>query len=166
MNESKSRIEQLNSRIKNNPVLATMIVLGSVVIALSSFTNAAKNIWETVRIETRPAINGEWESEVTYDWENAKYSEKFKFNGDNEVVKGTASFLGTDRGILEGKVKNNKLQFILKTKEIDGQGTKEAVHLYQGDIVGDEIKFVMQTDGGFTEHIPIMFSARRVSVLR
>lgn len=94
MNEPKTRFDRFNLRIKNNPIVASLIILGTIVIALSTFTNAAKNLWDLVITEPRPDINGEWKAEVTYDWQNAKYSETFTFGGDGEEVYGTASFLG------------------------------------------------------------------------
>ncbi len=162
MNESKTRFDRFNLRIKNNPIVAPLIILGTIVIALSTFTNAAKDLWDLVITETRPDINGEWKAEVTYDWQNAKYSETFTFGGDGEEVYGTASFLGMERGILEGKAKKDKLQFITKTQTALGEETKDEVHRYQGKVLRDEINFIMQTEGGFSGHTPIEFTARKV----
>ena len=164
MSDPETRLDRLNLRIRNNPVVASLIILGSIVIALSTFTNAAKNLLDLVMTETRPNINGEWKAEITYDWINAKYSETFTFNGDGEEVHGTVSFLGAKRGILEGKVSEGKLRFIAKTRESlgDWSNTKEVVHRYHGKISDDEIRFVMQSEGGFSEHVPIEFTAHRV----
>lgn len=143
--------------------MASLVVLGSVVIALSTFTNAAKNLLDLVTTETRPDINGEWQGEVTYDWNNARYSETFAFMGDGEQVYGTASFLGVKRGILEGTAKQDRLQFTTKTQSVAGTSTDRTgeVHRYEGRVLGDEIEFVMQT-GGSSAHVPIEFTARRV----
>lgn len=169
MNEPSTRFDRLNLRIKNNPIVASLIVLGTVVIALSTFTDAAKNLLSLVVNETRPDINGEWKSEVTYDWNNAKYTETFTFGGDGEEVHGTASFLGTKRSILEGKVRKDKLRFITKTREVNGadwNNLKDDVHRYDGKVFRDEIKFIMQTEGGFSEHLLIEFTARKVPSLQ
>lgn len=160
MNEPKTRFDRFNLRVKNNPIVASLIILGTIVIALSTFTNAAKNLWDLVIRDTRPDINGEWKAEVMYDWQNARYSETFTFSGDGEEVYGVASFLGTKRGILEGKAKKDKLHFITRTQEI--LGNRNVVHRYEGRVFRDEIKFVMQTEGGFSGHIPIEFTARRI----
>ena len=138
--------------------------MGTIVIGLSTFTDATKNLLGLVIKETRPDINGEWKAEVTYDWENAKYTETFTFKGDGEDVYGTASFLGTKRGILEGKVNKDKLQFITITREVLGsQPGKDTIHDYRGKISGDEMKFIMQTKGGYSEHIPIEFIAKKLA---
>ena len=166
MKASRTLIDRFNSRIKNNPIVASLIILGTVVIALSTFTNAAKSLFGLLMTDARPDINGEWKADVTYDWQNARYAETFAFSGDGEDVYGTASFLGHPRRITEGKAKKGALHFITKTQVLLGgdlNKAKEEVHSYQGTVLRDEIKFVMQTEGGFSEHIPIEFSARRVS---
>jgi hypothetical protein len=117
-------------------------------------------------LDMRPDINGEWRADVTYDWPNARYDEKFYFRGKGEEVYGTASFLGTKRGILEGSLRKNALQFITRTKEIRGadiRNPKDSVHHYRGEFLGKEIKFIMQTEGGYSEHVPIEFVAKKVA---
>ena len=144
--------------------MAFLIVLGTIAIALSAFTDAAKNLLGLVISETRPAINGEWQAEVTYDWENAKYIETFTFKGEGGEVYGTASFLGVRRGILEGKIEKDILEFITKTQEVLGSGEpRVAIHHYRGSPLGNEINFSMQTEGGYSEHIPVEFMAKRVT---
>jgi len=163
MNEPKTLVDRFYSRIKNNPTVASLIILGTIVIALSTFTDAAKNLLGLVIKDTRPDINGEWKAEVTYDWKNAKYTETFTFKGDGDELYGTASFLGKKRGILEGKIRKDKLQFITITGEISGsRPERDTIHDYRGRILGDEMKFIMQTKGGYSEHIPIEFIAKKV----
>jgi hypothetical protein len=161
--EPGTPIERIVARIRSNPVVAIVLVLASVVVGLSTFTNAARNLWTVVApSEGRPAINGEWRADVTYDWQNARYTESFRFSGDGDTLGGVASYLGTPRGMLEGKAKKGTVQFTTRTRESLGGTDKEAAHRYQGTLKGDEIRFVMQTDGGFSEHVPIEFTARRV----
>ena len=164
MNELKTRFDRFNFRIKNNPIVASLIVLGTIVIALSTFTDAAKNLLGLVVKETRPDINGEWRAEVTYDWQDAKYAETFTFGGNGDDVHGTASFLGTKRGIIEGKVRKDKLRFNTKTQEVlgDENNPRDVVHRYQGKVFRDEIQFILQTEGGFSDNMPIEFTARKV----
>ena len=143
--------------------MASLILLGSIVIALSTFTEAMQNLWGLVVKETRPDINGEWQAEVTYDWPNAQYAEIFTFRGDGNEIHGTASFLGIERGMIAGKISKNKVWFTTKSQEIlgAGSGPRDVVRRYEGRIDGDEIKFVMQIEGGFSGHTPIEFTARR-----
>jgi len=37
------------------------------------------------------------------------------------------------------------------------------VHRYRGQLVGDELRFVMQTEGGGSAHVPVEFVARRTA---
>jgi hypothetical protein len=110
----------------------------------------------------RPGLNGRWQADVTYDWPNAHYTERFDFAGEGTEVHGTASFLGVGRGVLEGRIDNQGLRFVTRTSEIGGQGTDSAsTHRYIGRWVGDEIHVVMQTEGGSSDHAPVEFVARR-----
>ena len=163
MNEAKTKIDRFNQRVRNNPVLATLIIAGTLIIALSTFTDAAKNLLNLITLDTRPDINKSWEAEVTYDWQNAKYVETFTFRGDGEELYGTASFLGSKKGILEGIIKKDKLLFITKTQEIlESEEPKTSIHRYRGKYLGDQIEFIMQTENGYSEHEPIEFTAKRM----
>ena len=164
MDESKTLLEKLNLKIKNNPVIAALIIFGTIVIALSTFTDAAKSLLGFINIESRPDINGEWVAEITYDWQNAKYNEKFNFKGEGTEVYGTVSLFRSDRGISEGQVSKNEIQFVMKAQEILGSDDeiRDVFYRYKGKIEGDEIKFVLLIDGGYSSHVPIEFTATRV----
>ena len=125
---------------------------------------AARDNAGTSRQDQRPDINGLWEADVTYDWPNARYMEGFDFRGEGGDVYGTASFLGRRRAILEGRIEKDRLRFSTRTREFlggDTQNAKEVVHHYRGKLMGNEIRFVMQTEGGYSEHMPIEFTAKR-----
>ena len=110
----------------------------------------------------RPEVNGEWRAEVTYDWPGARYVERFVFMGDAGELHGTASFLQRPRGIVEGSVEAARVRFATRTLQVAGsEAPVEQVHRYRGTLQGDEIRFVMQSEGGVTEHGPIEFTARR-----
>ena len=165
--QPNSRYDKFNWWIKNNKVTASLIVIGSVIIALSTFTNAAKNLLELLHQEKRAEINGIWTAEVTYDWAHATYTETFVFEGEGEELRGTASFLTRKRIIQNGSLKNDLAEFSLKTNEIssswdDGEA-REAIHRYSGKIAGDSIRFIMQSEGGYSFHTPIEFTAYKVS---
>ena len=112
----------------------------------------------------RPAIDGEWQAEVNYDWPNARYVERFTFAGEAGELHGSASFLGVRRGVLEGSTEPGGLRFVTRTGEAAGVGgSAETVHRYRGRLDGSEIRFVMQTEGGGASHVPVEFVARRVA---
>ena len=109
----------------------------------------------------RADVNGTWEAEVTYDWPSAKYTERFVFAGEGAELHGTASFLRAGRGILEGTVEADGLRFVTRTTQVMGSVEKEQAHRYRGRVAGDEIRFVMQSEGRHTSHVPIEFVAKR-----
>ena len=155
------QVDRTLSRIRSNPVVASLIALSTLAIALSTFTDAAKNLWHLLP-QSRSDIRGEWQAEVIYDWPNAAYKEVFAFEVKGNEVVGTASYLGTKRGVLDGKLSGNTLTFDTATKEAAGDREDKAIHHYRGSISGEEIQFVMQTVGGYSEHIPVKFTAKRV----
>ncbi len=106
-----------------------------------------------------PAFIGTWQADVTYDWPNAHHVERFVFAGDAGELHGSASFLGVPRGIADASLEPGGLRFATRTGEIGGADT---VHRYRGRWSGSEIRFVMQTEGGSTPHVPVEFVARRV----
>ncbi|MGQ0593899.1 MAG: serine/threonine-protein kinase [Gammaproteobacteria bacterium] len=105
-------------------------------------------------------IDGTWQAVVTYDW-GATHSESFLFRVDGDEVAGSASFLGTKRGVLGGTFGGDRISFDTRTRETLGDGEKETVHHYRGRISGDEIRFILQTEGGFSDHPPVEFTAKR-----
>ncbi|MEP7099544.1 MAG: toll/interleukin-1 receptor domain-containing protein [Burkholderiales bacterium] len=107
----------------------------------------------------RVAVDGEWQATVEYDWPNARYAERFVLAGEGAALHGSASFLGVPRGLLEGVVDADGVRFVTRTQE---SGGGDAVHRYRGRRVGDELRFVMQTEGGNSPHVPVAFVARRL----
>lgn len=100
---------------------------------------------EQVAAPARAQVNGEWQADVTYDWENDRFSERFTFAGEADALHGSASFLGVARGVLEGSVGATGLAFVTRTSESTGAGESGAavVHRYRGRLAGDGLRFVM-----------------------
>lgn len=119
---------------------------------------AAAAVW-WVGHRARPAVNGEWQGELHYAWANTPRVERFTFGGQGQALNGSASFLGLPRGVLAGHVDSDGLRFDTRTSEMGGA---ELLHHYRGQLVGDEIRFVLQTEGGTAPHEPVTFVARRV----
>jgi len=164
--QPKSNYDKFNWWLRNNKITASLIIFGVIVIALSTFTEAAKNLLDLIDLKKRPDINGEWKAEVTYDWPNANYSETFIFEGEGEELRGTASFLKIDRVITEGELTKNEIHFTTKTRESsswDEGNSAEVLHHYFGIIDSDKINFTMLTEGGYSTHVPIKFTAQRVT---
>ena len=139
-------------------------LVGTLVVALSAFTDAARNLLALLDRPARAPVNGTWQAQVRYDWPNAEHLETFSFRGDGNQLYGTASFLTRPRGIRDGEVRGNQLSFVTRSQELRDrdEGSRTAEHRYRGTLDGDRIDFVMLTEGGFTDHVPVSFVARRV----
>lgn len=104
---------------------------------------------------------GEWIATVRYDW-GAEHRERFRITIDGDAVLGSASFLGAARGMEEGRVDGDHLQFVTRTRSEMGGDSRELVHRYRATGGGEALSFVLHTTGDFASHPPISFVARRV----
>ena len=159
MSDEKIPINKVILRIRNNPIVALAILAITIVITLSTFTDALSNLLKLVTQEAPIDISGLWSAEVDYPWANRKYQETFSFNISANDVNGTASFLGVNRVVLKGKLTGDNLAFATKTDVIGAE--KYLLHRYQGKIVDDEIHFIMYAQGTGSENIPIHFIAKK-----
>jgi hypothetical protein len=112
--------------------------------------------------EARAGINGPWIAEVPYAWLPKPKRERFVFSGEGTRVIGTASFLGVDRLVQDGRFEAGEgLQFAVETSEMAGSSLRAVRHRYHGTLQADGIHFVMQTEGASQPHAPLRFVARR-----
>jgi len=149
---AKARIR--GSRRRWIGIAALIVLLASAALALMW--------WKSSRA---PDIAGLWVADVQYGF-GVRHTEKFAFRIDAGTLGGVASFLGVDRGILEGKMTSNQLSFVTRTEEVSGDEKRQTEHHYRGIVSGNEIRFVMQTEGGFSPHPPVEWTARRMPVHR
>lgn len=157
-----SPLARLLEKIKLNPVIASLLTLTTVIVAVSSFTGAAKNLLSLIP-ESRPAISGKWQAKVTYDWPNSNYKETFVFDDEGDVVLGTASLTESKLAIFNGKLQGNVLTFITKSQEGVSGVWKDVTHSYHGKVANNEIKFVILTEGGYSNHVPVEFTATKIA---
>ncbi|MEH6628876.1 MAG: hypothetical protein V7739_20745 [Motiliproteus sp.] len=163
MSEPNNPVNMFYSRLKKHPVVAALTLLGSIVIALSAFTNAAKNIVSLVSLETRPSINGQWTSKVSYPWMNRQFTETFYFSGDGADLIGSATFLRHNRAIIEGNVKDTSIQFITLREEIVGpESSRQVKNVYHGRLNGNTITFKLLINGSNVTPQPIEFTAHQL----
>jgi hypothetical protein len=106
--------------------------------------------------------SGNWTAAVKYDWGDS-HPEIFHFDVEGDEVSGTASFLGADRGILDGKIVGNRISFMTKSlTSLDSDDkTYEDKHYYKGTVDNGVIRFTMMTDSSIESHVPIHFIATR-----
>jgi WD40 repeat protein len=158
-------LKKIIARIKNNPTVALIIAIGTVVIALSTFTNAVRNLFGTIGQLLPPAptdISGKWRAPET-DKTPLTYFD-FKVVGDK--LYGTVwippSFYmqNGESGIVNGQIIGNRVSFTTKhvyIKDFGDRGkgipttTGELITTYKGEIKGNEIHFGRQTEGDYAE---------------
>jgi len=114
--------------------------------------------------QSSPDLSGRWAADLQYDF-GGRHSEIFVFRTNDGALAGTASFLGVERGIVDGKIDGAQVSFTTRTEERAGDETRQAEHHYGGTFNGTEIRFLMQTEGGFSPHAPVEFVARRPGAL-
>ena len=80
---------------------------------------------------------------------------------DGDEVAGSASFLGTKRGVLGGRLGDDRISFNTQTPRDPGRRRKRnGAPFPAGGSSGDGIRFIMQTEGGFSDHPPVKFTAK------
>jgi hypothetical protein len=109
-----------------------------------------------------PLVNvaGKWKATIRYDWGDT-YAETFDFEVAGSELSGTASLLGRDRGIFDGKIDGGRISFMTKSLTSLGDKTYEDKHFYKGTVEGDTITFSLLTDSGAESHVPVRFTATR-----
>jgi hypothetical protein len=112
-------------------------------------------------VASPPRVAGDWSAEVAYPW-GATHTERFEITVDGADISGTASFLGTPRGIVSGTLDGDRLRFETRTQEVVGDwaAPRDVVHQYRGTVAGDTIAFRMQSTGGSSD-VPVAFTATR-----
>jgi TIR domain len=93
------------------------------------------------------AIAGEWAGEVTYPWD-AKYTERFSFQPEGNKLFGTAGFLGSGRGIEDGKIEGDSISFSIRFEQVSGTDKRDRKNRYWGKLNGKNIVMRMQGDSG------------------
>ena len=173
MAEPKTRFDKIVIRIKNNPILALVIVLGTIIISIATFTDAVKSLFSLINREPAPIdISGQWVTDILtnrFD-ENDTYRLFFNFKAEEHLLSGTMRKVarrsdGYDydirKGIMDGKIKGDKISFyiqeaymkIVPGKSLQELSTTKTVPykvFYHGTVSGDEIHFIRQDDRGYS----------------
>ena len=173
----KTQVDKIFSKIKHNPVLAVIIALGVIVIALSSFTNAARNLLGLFSIQSAsvtktesPDVTGTWKTPALPNQynNNQKFTLTFEFEAKGTALLGTLTLTplgdnrGYARGIRGGEIKGNAVSFY--TSETGWLG-KEKVNykdLFHGTVSNDKIEFIQSSDRPW-DFTPQQFSAEKVN---
>ena len=178
MAEPKTRFNKIVIRIKNNHILALVIVLGTIIISIAAFTDAVKSLFSLVNREPAPIdISGQWVTDILtnrFD-ENDTYLLSFNFKAEEDLLSGTMRKVarrsdGYDirEGIMDGRIKGDKISFYIQEayietvprksfQEFSTTKTVQYKVFYHGTVSDDEIHFMRQDDRG---HPPEKFTAK------
>lgn len=90
MGQRPSLVDRFLARLKNNPVVAVLILLGLGVISLASFTDALTKLLSALPEIRHTVVTGEWQSEVLKDRRtDLAYTYSFSFKSDGSLLYGT-----------------------------------------------------------------------------
>ncbi len=154
MNKQKTQFDSILSRIKNNPVLATILVLGTIVIALSTFTNAAKNLLSLITNRSIPNVTGKWSTQILSNQfdDKDKFKLIFEFELQGGTVFGKIQKISTEnrynvaKGIRDAKITGNVISFYTQEESLAGNKPVHFKDFYRGEVSSKEIHFVLQSD--------------------
>jgi hypothetical protein len=110
--------------------------------------------------ETAPPatdISGVWSATVTYSW-GATHKERFALQGDGARVVGTATFLGSPRGVMGGTREGDTISFTVRGEELLGSERRDFELTYRGTLVNGGLHFMLEDSRGDP---PIQFAAAR-----
>jgi len=117
--------------------------------------------WLFSGAEKGTAVTGLWVAQVRYDW-GAEHAERFDLQLVGGRLRGTASYLGLPRIIIDGQVASDgSLEFTTSTESLSGGSQRTLNHRYRGHPVSEGIRFVLETSGGSPPATPVEFISRR-----
>ena len=164
MSQRKTLFDKFLSRIKNNPVVAALLVVGTIVIAAATFTDAAQKILGFFVREETHDVAGKWQTAVLT---NAyvggdRFILLFEFMQQGDTLSGTITDTDEDgnnpltRTIMDGTIKGNLVSFYTQTDIKTGPASQVVKEAYSGilDKNKDTISFSRLNDlptGGVQE---------------
>jgi hypothetical protein len=170
MSQKKTLFDKFLSRIKNNPVAATILVIGTIVIATSTFTDAAQKILAFFVGEETHNVAGKWQTLVVTNVyvESDRFKLLFEFIQQGDTLSGTLTDMDAEgskpftQNIADGKIKGNRVSFYTQTEVDSGKGNQPMKEAYSGILNKnkDAIAFT-RLDDLPTGGVPETFVAKR-----
>jgi hypothetical protein len=163
--DKRTRVDRMLDHVKNNRVIAVLLVFGIGLAALASFTESVKKLVDVVPRIAKPHITGEWRSDPIDLYDSGPQVLVLHFK---EVVggqlTGSVKFLGADgkassreHGILDGKLEGSRVSFSFdggfKGRDSSGEYSVIVMESLTGEISKDQIRFVYRRDGSPTKQI-------------
>ena len=177
MEPQRPIVERITNRLRANPIVATLIVVGFVVVWLATFTEAIKKLRTLWPTEAPAMVAGRWESEALKDVRTTlEFRYVFDLKADGAKVYGTAhrtipyceqknqsglcAGYGRQVAILDGTLDKKALSFACDWGELPGAAPWTWVKLqetFRGSVDGATIRFVQQDD---QNNPPVEFTAK------
>ena len=92
-------------------------------------------------------LAGSWAADVTYA-SGERYREQFFFQPEGDRLYGTASYLGTKRGIEDGKIAGSTISFNASFEEVLNETARLRRNRYEGGLFDDVIRLKLFDDQG------------------
>jgi hypothetical protein len=92
-------------------------------------------------------LTGSWAADVTYS-SGARQREEFFFQPEGDKLYGTASYLGSKRGIEDGRIAGLTISFSVSFEEVLNETTRLRRNRYEGRLVGDVVQIKLFDDAG------------------
>ncbi|MGH9142806.1 MAG: toll/interleukin-1 receptor domain-containing protein [Vicinamibacterales bacterium] len=135
--------------------LIRLVIGGAALLAAA----ALGGVWLA---QPSPDVSGRWVADVRYD-SGGDHSEVFVLRFNEGRLSGTASYLGVARSLVQGEVNGSRVSFSTRSEEVAGSDSRQAEHKYSGAFKDDELRLSLQTDGGFSSHVPVDIVAKRTA---
>ncbi len=123
-----------------------MVWKAPLIIALVSFAvwwqlrhnieRGADNKSPAANSQLSSLLAGSWTAEVSYG-SGERQREQFFFQPEGAKLYGTVTFLGTKRGIEDGKIAGAMFSFNVRFEEVTDSATQVRVNRYEGTLVGN-----------------------------
>ena len=168
MSEPASAIERVSARIKRHPVVVLAALVGTLLVTVSAFTDAARNLVGLFERAPDVALDGLWVTdELTNAFDgNVKYRLVLDLTdhaGDvvgNVRLERPAGVALTEQNLLQGELNATTLTFQTLGQSYLGSELITYRDYYLGEVAGDEIAFTVTSDRPWS--FPVQrFTARR-----
>lgn len=152
-----SKARSLSDRIKSNRVVALLVLLGTTVIGVAAFSDAARNLFGLLHEAAAPRVTGRWITPVLTDpYDTAtRFHLVMELRDSGGGVSGSLTYFDDTSGthedplpVQDGKVVGGVVSFRVAWMNADDQKTYS--DFYQGRMSGDAMVFETwnDADGG------------------
>ena len=177
MSEAAARAGVIISRVRNNPLIAALILAGLVAIGAVGLIVRTANIPGSTTAHSGSEglnVNGTWRTPILASQHDSggRFHLEFEFEGHGDRILGTVAEVTEVAGasnprsfttrhpVLEGRIDADLVTFIVTKAAVIGSETVNYTDRYSGLISGELIAFTWQSDA------PWGFASRRFTAAR